>query len=117
MQGFSGTYSAVAVMDYAPSTTYAASDVLTQNISVTVAKDLGAASLWYVGSGGSRILLSLNSVDWDASNERFTYQIPSNSPVIPAGKMVLMGGALQQGDVPSATINSLSVSQATSNQG
>lgn len=117
LEGFSGTYSAVAVMDYAPSTTYAASDVLTQQISVTVAKDLGAASLWYVGSGGSWILLSLNSVDWDASNERFTYQIPSNSPVIPAGKMVLMGGALSEGDVPSATINSLSVSQATSNGG
>ena len=117
LEGFSGTYSAVAVMDYAPSTTYASSDVLHQNISVTVAKNLGATSLWYVDSSGSLILLSSNSVDWDASNERFTYQIPNNSPVIPAGKMVLMGGAIDPMDVPSANIDSLSVSQPSSNGG
>lgn len=117
LEGFSGTYSAVAAMDYAPSTTYPASDVLTQQITVTVAQNLGATSLWYIDGSGKWILLSHTSVDWDASNERFTYQIPSNSPVIPAGKMVLIGGALSEGDVPSATINSLSVSQATSNGG
>jgi hypothetical protein len=117
LEGFSGIYSAVAAMDYAPSTTYPASDVLTQQISVTVAKNLDATSLWYIDGSGRWILLSHTSVDWDASNERFTYQIPSNSPVIPAGKMVLMGGALSVGDVPSATINSLSVSQAASNGG
>jgi hypothetical protein len=111
LDGFAGTYSAVAVMDYAPSTTYTSSDVLHQNISVTVAKNFGATSLWYVDSSGSWILLSSNSVDWDASNERFTYQIPNNSPVIPAGKMVLMGGNLDSGTVPDANIESFSVSQ------
>ena len=115
LEGFAGTYSAVGVVDYAPSTTYAASDVLTQHISVTVAKNLGATSLWYIDSSGSWILLSSNSVDLDGSNERFTYQLPNNSPVIPAGKMVLMGGNLDDGDVPSAHIDSLSVSQTTSN--
>jgi hypothetical protein len=117
LDGFAGTYSAVAVMDYAPSTTYPSSDVLNQNISVTVAKNIGATSLWYVDSSGSWILLSSNSVDWDASNERFTYQIPSYSPVIPAGKMVLMGGNLDPGTAPDATIESFSVSQSASNGG
>ena len=117
LEGFSGTYSAVAAMDYAPSTTYPASDILTQQISVTVAKNLGATSLWYIDSSGSWILLYSNSVDLDGSNERFTYQLPNNSPVIPAGKMVLMGGNIDAGDVPSAHIDSLSVSQTTSNGG
>jgi len=115
LEGFSGIYSAVAAMDYAPSTTYPASDILTQQISVTVAKNLGATSLWYIDGSGMWILLSPTSVDWDSSNERFTYQIPSNSPVIPTGKMVLMGGDIDAGDVPSAHIDSLSVSQTTSN--
>lgn len=115
LDGFSGTYSAVAVMDYSPSTTYPASDVLTQQVSVTVAKNLDATSFWYIDGSGKWVLLSLSSVDWDASNERFIYQIPSNSPVIPAGKMVLMGGMLDVGDLPSANIDSLSVSQSTNN--
>ena len=117
LEGFSGTYSAVAAMDYAPSTTYPASDILTQQISVTVAKNLGATSLWYIDGSGMWILLSPTSVDWDSSNERFTYQIPSNSPVIPTGKMVLMGGNLDSGTVPDAIIESLSISQTSSNGG
>ena len=117
LEGFSGIYSAVAAMDYAPSTTYPASDILTQQISVTVAKNLGATSLWYIDGSGMWILLSPTSVDWDSSNERFTYQIPSNSPVIPTGKMVLMGDALDSGTVPDAIIESFLISQTSSNGG
>jgi hypothetical protein len=117
LEGFSGTYSAVAAMDYAPSTQYPASDILTQQISVTVTKNLAATSLWYIDGSGKWILLSSSSVDWDASNERFTYQIPSNSPVIPAGKMVLMGGNLDPGTVPDAIIESFLISQTSSNGG
>jgi hypothetical protein len=117
LEGFSGPYSAVAAMDYAPSTQYPASDILTQQISVTVTKNLAATSLWYIDGSGKWILLSSSSVDWDASNERFTYQIPSNSPVIPAGKMVLMGGNLDPGTVPDAIIESFLISQTSSNGG
>ena len=39
LEGYTGTYAAVAVMDYAPSSTYTANDVLDQSISVIVAKD------------------------------------------------------------------------------
>ena len=117
LEGFSGTYSAVAAMDYAPSTTYSVSDILTQQISVTVAKNLGATSLWYIDGSGMWILLSPTPVDWDSSNERFTYQIPSNSPVIPTGKMVLMGGDLDSGTVPDAIIESFLISQTSSNGG
>ena len=60
-----------------------------QHISVTVAKNLGATShrtliRWFVDS-------PLRTRWTGCINERFTYQLPNNSPVIPAGKMVLMG--------------------------
>lgn len=105
---FSGTYDAVAAVSYAPSTTFSASDVLSQSLSVTVPKDLEATSLWYVDSTGKWVLFSDTAVDAeeDGNNfEVFTYTIPANSPVVPAGDLVLMGGALAQASIPDATIS------------
>ena len=47
LPGYTGNYDSVAVLDYAPSTTYQASDVLSQSMSVQFAKSTGATSLWY----------------------------------------------------------------------
>ena len=108
LEGFTGTYSAVAALDYAPSTTYTASDVLDQSISVIVAKDTEATSLWYIDGSGKWILLSDASTDVDASTEMFTYDVPDNTPVVPAGVMVLMGGELAQASIPDASVSGFS---------
>ena len=108
LEGFTGTYAAVAAMDYAPSTTYTASDVLDQSISVIVSKDLEATSLWYIDGSGKWIILSDASTDVDASTEMFTYDVPDNTPVVPAGKMVLMGGELAQASIPDASVSGFS---------
>ncbi|MGB1233453.1 MAG: hypothetical protein ACPHF0_04725, partial [Poseidonia sp.] len=76
LEGFTGTYAAVAALDYTPSTTYTASDVLDQSISVIVAKDVEATSLWYIDGSGKWILLSDASTDVDATTEMFTYDVP-----------------------------------------
>ena len=108
LEGFTGTYAAVGAMDYAPSTTYTASDVLDQSISVIVAKDMEATSLWYIDGSGKWILLSDASTDVDASTEMFTYDVPDNSPVVPSGMMVLMGGELAQASIPDASVSGFS---------
>ena len=108
LEGFSGTYAAVAAMDYAPSTTYTATDVLDQSISVIVAKDVEATSLWYIDGSGKWILLSDAATDVDASTEMFTYDVPDNSPVVPSGMMVLMGGELAQASIPDASVSGFS---------
>ena len=111
LEGYSGIYSAVAVLDYAPSTTWAANDVLSQSVTVSVSKDLEATSLWYIGADGRWILLSDTSSDVDATTEMFRYLAPQNIPVVPAGRMVLMGGELLSGP-PEASITSFAA-QAT----
>jgi len=108
LEGFTGTYAAVAALDYTPSTTYTASDVLDQSISVIVAKDVEATSLWYIDGSGKWILLSDASTDVDAATEMFTYDVPDNSPVVPAGQMILMGGELAQASIPDASVSGFS---------
>ena len=108
LEGFTGTYAAVAAMDYAPSTTYTASDVLDQSISVIVGKDVEATSLWYIDGSGKWVLLSDASTDVDATTEMFTYDVPDNTPVVPAGVMVLMGGELAQASIPDASVSGFS---------
>ena len=108
LEGFTGTYGAVAALDYTPSTTYTASDVLEQSISVTVSKDLEATSLWYIDGSGKWIILSDTASDLDATTDVFTYDVPGNSPVVPSGKMILMGGELAQASIPDASVSGFS---------
>jgi hypothetical protein len=105
LEGFTGTYGAVAALDYEPSTTFTANDVLSQSVSVLVDKGLEATSLWYIDSSGKWVLFADQSTDVDASTEMFTYNIPANSPVVPAGKMILMGGELAQATIPGASVS------------
>lgn len=105
LEGFSGTYAAVAAMDYAPSTTFPANDILSQSLSVTVDKALEATSLWYIDGSGKWILFADTSEDVDATTEAFVYSIPANSPVVPSGTLVLMGGELAQASIPDASVS------------
>ena len=108
LPGYSGTYSAVGAVDYAPGTTFSANDVLERSMSVSASKDLGATSLWYVTDAGNWALIASESVDVDATTEMFEYAIPADSPVISSGTLVLMGGLLAQADVPDASITAFS---------
>ena len=112
LPGYSGTYSAVGAVDYAPGSTFTASDVLEQSMEVTVAKDLGATSLWYVTDAGLWTLIASESSDIDATTEVFEYALPADSPVLSAGALVLMGGSLAQADVPDASITGFSAAAA-----
>ena len=111
MEGFAGKYDAVAVVDYQPSTTFTTSDILTQSLSVSVDKTLEATSLWYIDGSGKWIVLDDTSEDSteDATKAVFTYAIPANSPVIPTGTMVLMGGELVGGALPNAAISNFAI--------
>ena len=114
LEGFTGTYAAVGAIDYAPSTTYTANDVLDQSISVKAPKDLQSTSLWYIDGSGKWILLDDTAEDTldDATLEVYTYDVPENSPVVPAGMMILMGGELAQATVPDASVSGFSAAAA-----
>ena len=112
LPGYSGTYSAVGAVEYSPGTTFSASDVLEQSMGVTVAKDLGATSLWYVTDAGLWTLIASEASDVDATTEVFEYALPADSPVLSAGDLVLMGGSLAQADVPDASITGFSAAAA-----
>ena len=114
LEGFTGTYAAVGAIDYAPSTTYTANDVLDQSISVNAPKDMQSTSLWYIDGSGKWIILDDLAEDKpdDATMEVYTYNVPENSPVVPAGKMILMGGELAQATVPSAAVSGFSAAAA-----
>ena len=105
LEGYSGTYSAVAALTYAPSATFPANDVLSQSLSVIVDKALEATSLWYIDGSGKWILFDDESDDWDASNEVYTYSTSPGTPVIPAGTFVLIGGEMVSGP-PEAVVSS-----------
>ena len=108
LPGYSGTYSAVGAVDYQPSMFLQAADVLEQTIGVNVAKDLGATSLWYVSSSGHWILLSSEAEDIDSQRKEFSYEFPVDSPVLPPGELVLMGGTFSPLGIPDASITGFS---------
>ena len=111
LPGYTGNYDSVAVLDYAPSTTYQASDVLSQSMSVQFAKSTGATSLWYT-NGNVWQLLSNSATDVDATTSEFSYTFPTNTPVLANGKLVLIGDALDVAAAPSASITGFSASAA-----
>jgi hypothetical protein len=100
---YTGLYDSVAVIDYTPSTTYTATDVLSQSMSIEFDKSLGATSLWYVNNNVWTMISDAAS-DVDATTSVFSYTFPANSPVLSSGTMVLMGGSLAQAEVPSSSI-------------
>lgn len=110
---YSGTYSVVSAISYAPSTTYSANDVLQHSLNVSVAKSLGATSLWYVTEAGQYTMVSGNAVEVDASTEQFSFAFPENSPVLTTGALVLIGESMSPVDPPDATISGLTAYQSS----
>ena len=108
---YSGLYDSVGVIEYVPITTYDGESVLSQSLTVTLDKSVGATSLWYVVSG-SWALLSDATTDIDATTEMFSYTIPSDFGVFTQGAFVLMGGSLAQAEAPSASITGFNAAAA-----
>ncbi|MDB9835268.1 hypothetical protein OAC38_04465 [Candidatus Poseidoniaceae archaeon] len=115
LPGYTGTYNAVAAVEYVPGTTFSANDVLDHSLDVSVAKSLGATSLWYVSEGGVWGLLSANANEVDASTEQFSFAFPENSPVLSAGTLVLIGDSMSPIAPPDATISGLTAYQSSDN--
>ena len=115
LPGYTGTYNAVAAVGYTPGTAFSANDVLDHSLDVSVAKSLEASSLWYVTDAGQWTMLSSNANEVDASTEQFSFAFPENSPVLPAGTLVLIGNSLPQVAPPDAYITGLSIYQSNSN--
>jgi|GEM_PF-5538653 len=114
LPGYAGTYNAVGAVEYAPSTIYSASDILDDHsLNVSFAKSLGATSLWYVTDSGQWTMLSSNANEVDASIEQFSYVFPENSPVLPAGTLVLIGDSMSPVAPPDATISGLTAYQSS----
>ena len=113
LPGYTGTYNAVAAVEYAPGSSYSANDVLDHSLDVSVAKSLGATSLWYVTDAGQWTMLSSNANEVDASTEQFTYVFPENNPVLPVGTLVLIGDSMSPVAPPDATISGLTAYQSS----
>ena len=113
LPGYAGTYNAVGAVEYAPSTVYSASYIFDHSLSVSVAKSLGASSLWYVTDAGQWTMLSENAVEVDASTEQFSFAFPENSPVLSAGTLVLIGESMSPVAPPDAIISGLTAYQSS----
>ena len=113
LPGYAGTYNAVAAVEYAPGISFSANDVLDHSLNVSVAKSLGATSLWYVTDAGQWTMLSSNANEVDASTEQFSFDFPENSPVLSAGTLVLIGESMSPVAPPDATISGLTAYQSS----
>ena len=113
LPGYAGTYNAVAAVEYAPGISFSANDVLDHSLNVSVAKSLGATSLWYVTDAGQWTMFSSNANEVDASTEQFSFDFPENSPVLSAGTLVLIGESMSPVAPPDATISGLTAYQSS----
>ena len=110
LPGYTGTYDAIAVIEYAPENGLSANDVLSQSMSVTFEKSLGATSLWYVTDGNLWTPMSTTAEDVDGTTSMFNFDFPADSATLPAGSLVLIGAALEEAAVPVASISAFDAS-------
>jgi hypothetical protein len=107
----SGEYSPIAVIDYAPVTTYAANDVLAHSIAMMFDSGLGASSLWFTTNCNSPTLTQLLADGATNSEEDSTKSVLStvlSGPILPAGQFLLIDAPLQAMEPPSASISGFS---------
>ena len=74
LPGYTGTYDAIAVVEYAPENGLSANDVLSQSMLVIFDKSLGATSLWYVTDAGLWTSMSTTVEDVDGTGRRYRQQ-------------------------------------------
>ena len=102
LDGYSGTYDSVAVLDYVPSTFYDATFVLDQIISITYdSANFNPTSVWYVDTNGVWTELSASD-DVTGTVGTINIILGANAPTIAEGQIVLMGGELVLAEPPTA---------------
>ena len=100
--GYAGEYESVAVLDYAPSTTYLASDVHDQDIMITYdTASLTPTGVFWVSTNGIWAELT-STITESGSTGMIAIDMGDDSQVLPQGEIVLMGGELQVVEVPTA---------------
>jgi hypothetical protein len=118
LPGYTGTYDAIGVVAYAPDYSYAADDILTQSMTVIFEKSLGATSLWYVTDSGLWQSMSTTVEEVDGTTSMFQVTLPDNTPVLPAGSLVLFDAALEEEEEEEAIpVASISAFYAYAGQG
>ena len=110
LPGYTGTYDAIGVVEFAPVNGLSANDILSQSMSVIFDKSLGATSLWYVTDSGLWTSLSTTVEDVDGTTSMFNFDFPADSATLPAGSLVLIGAALEEAAVPVASISAFDAS-------
>lgn len=108
LPGFSGVYDAVAAIDFEPSNSYDGTAVLSQSLEVTVPKSMEATSMWYVVDNLWQ-LLDDSAEDVDATTDVYSFDLPDNTNTLRSGDIVFMGGALEQAQLPDASITGFSI--------
>jgi hypothetical protein len=110
LPGYTGTYDAIGVVEFATENGLSANDVLSQSMSVIFDKSLGASSLWYVTDSGLWTSMSTTVEDVDGTTSMFNFDFPADSGTLPAGTLVLIGAALEEAVVPVASISAFDAS-------
>ena len=116
LDGYTGTYDSVAVLDYDSSTLYDGTNVLTQSITVDFnTTTLDPTSAWYVDTNGLWFPLATSAADFQVEGTvgTITFDILDGAGTIADGKIVLMGGELQEPELPAAHPMGFSMSATT----
>jgi hypothetical protein len=102
--GIIGSYDSVAVLDYAPSTTY--SSVHAQSLEIDYdASAMTPTSVWWINNGNWKMLEATITSAGDDGN----IAIDSGTAVLGQGEIALMGGDLQMVDPPTANPTGLTM--------
>ena len=100
--GYAGEYTSVAVMDYAPSTTYLPEDVYDQEIIMTYdASTLSPTGVFWVSANGVWAQLDAY-IEAAGSSGTITIDMGEGNQVLSQGEIVMMGGELQVIEIPNA---------------
>ena len=99
--GYSGEYTSEAVVDYTPSTTYMAQDVLAQEIDISFdASAITPTSVFWVINGlWTELTTTISATGNDGTID---IDMGADNQVMPQGELVLMGGEVQHIYPPTA---------------
>jgi len=114
----SGTFDAVAVLQYSPSATFSSGDILSQTLTVQVPKTVGAKNMWYYDAQGRYIMFddAPSDDDTDATVDVFTYTFDPTQGILPSGQLVFFGNEAVKLEPPASTLTGFNATAAQGGQ-
>jgi len=114
----SGTFDAVAALQYSPSATFSSGDILSQTLNVQVPKTVGAKNMWYYDAQGRYIMFddAPSDDDTDATVDVFTYTFDPTQGILPSGQLVFFGNEAVKLEPPASTLTGFNASAAQGGQ-